>query len=155
MFVNVNAHPGSRPKALGQLGELSRERVILNEFKYNKGTEIFGEAETADYIYQVVDGAVRSYKLLSDGRRQIGAFHLAGDIFGLENGSVHRFTAEAIVDTTVRLVKRRSLEHVAQPDVHVALELLNMAPSSLQSAEEHMLLLGRQSCLERVRDLLM
>ena len=87
MFVNVNAYPGSRPKALGQLGELSRARVILSEFKYNKGTEIFGEAEPADYIYQVAAGAVRTHKLLSDGRRQIGAFHLAGDIFGLENGA--------------------------------------------------------------------
>ena len=64
MFVNVNAHPGSRPMALGQLGELSRARVIPSEFKYNKGTEIFGEAEPADYVYQVADGAVRSHKLL-------------------------------------------------------------------------------------------
>ena len=78
----------SRKQAEGsrELGELSRARVILSEFKYNKGTEIFGEAEPADYIYQVADGAVRSHKLLSDGRRQIGAFHLPGDIFGLENG---------------------------------------------------------------------
>ena len=98
MFVNVNAHPGSKPKALGQLGELSRARVFASEFKYKRGTEIFGETESADYVYQVVDGAVRSHKLLSDGRRQIGAFHLAGDIFGLENGAAHRFTAEAIVE---------------------------------------------------------
>src|SRR5436309_2132994 len=97
MFVNVNSHPGSRPKVLGELGELSRARVILSEFKYSKGAEVFGEAERAEYIYQVVDGAIRSYKLLSDGRRQIGAFHMRGDIFGLENGDFHRFTAEAIV----------------------------------------------------------
>src|SRR6266550_4803251 len=125
MFVNVNAHPGSRPTALGELGELSRARVILSEFKYNKGTEIFGEAEPADYIYQVVDGAVRSHKLLSDGRRQIGAFHLIGDIFGLENGVLHRFTAEAIVDTTVRLMKRKSLERVAKTDFAIVRSLLN------------------------------
>ena len=116
MFVNVNAHPGSRPKALGELGELSRARIVPSEFRYEKGTEVYGEAEPADYIYQIVDGAVRSYKLLSDGRRQIGAFHLVGDIFGLENGAVHRFTTEAIVDTTVRLMKRCSLEHVAESD---------------------------------------
>ena len=150
MFVNVNAHPGSRPTALGQLGELSRARVIPSEFKYNKGTEIFGEAEPADYVYQVADGAVRSHKLLSDGRRQIGAFHLPGDIFGLENGTAHRFTAEAIVDTTVRLMKRCSLEHVAESDAMVALDLLNMTTSNLQHAEDHMLLLGRKTSLERV-----
>src|SRR6266581_5293942 len=135
MFVNVNAHPGSRPRALVQLGELSRARVILSEFKYNKGTEIFGEAEPADYIYQVGDGAVRSHKLLSDGRRQIGAFHLIGDIFGLENGSEHRFTADAIVNTTVRLIKRRSLETVAEGDALVSRNLLSMTTSNLQHAE--------------------
>jgi CRP/FNR family nitrogen fixation transcriptional regulator len=93
---------------------------------------------------------VRSYKLLSDGRRQIGAFHLAGDIFGLENGSEHRFTAEAIVDTTVRLIKRQSLELVAESDAMVARNLLSMTTSNLQHAEDHMLLLGRKTSLERV-----
>jgi CRP/FNR family transcriptional regulator, nitrogen fixation regulation protein len=51
MFVNVNAHPGSRPKALGELGELSRARIVPSEFRYEKGTEVYGEAEPADYIY--------------------------------------------------------------------------------------------------------
>src|SRR5215471_927649 len=150
MFVNLNANPANRQKFTGELGGLARAEVILSEFKYNHGAEIFGEAEPADYVYQVIDGAVRSYKLLSDGRRQIGAFHLVGDIFGLENGPAHRFTAEAIVDTTVRLAKRASLEHVAETDALVARDLLSMTTSNLQHAEDHMLLLGRKTSLERV-----
>jgi CRP/FNR family transcriptional regulator, nitrogen fixation regulation protein len=150
VLININAASAARQCALGELGGLSRARINLSEFKYNRGAEIYGEAESADYIYQVAEGAVRSYKLLSDGRRQIGAFHLVGDIFGLENGSTHRFTTEAIVDTTVRLIKRRSLEHVAEADVFVALDILNMTTSNLQHAEDHMLLLGRKTSLERV-----
>jgi CRP/FNR family nitrogen fixation transcriptional regulator len=98
---------------------------------------------------------VRSYKLLSDGRRQINAFHLVGDIFGLETSGTHRFTAEAIVDTTVRLVKRVSLAHVAEQDVTVAHDLLNMTASNLRHAEDHMLLLGRKTSLERVATFLL
>jgi len=150
MFVNANANSASRQKFAGELDGLSRAQVILSEFKYSRGAEVFGEAEPADYIYQVIEGAVRSYKLLSDGRRQIGAFHLVGDIFGLENGPVHRFTAEAIVDTVVRLAKRSSLEHVAETDALVARDLLSMTTSNLQHAEDHMLLLGRKTSLERV-----
>jgi CRP/FNR family transcriptional regulator, nitrogen fixation regulation protein len=150
MFVNLNANPASRPRFLGGLGALSQNDVSQSEFKYNRGAEIFGEAEPAEYIYQVIDGSVRSYKLLSDGRRQINAFHLSGDIFGLENRDTHRFTAEAIVDTTVRLMKRSSLTHVAETDATVARDLLNMTASSLQHAEDHMLLLGRKTSLERV-----
>src|SRR4051812_5668296 len=128
----------------------SNAQFATNEFSYAKGTEIFGEKEPADYVYQVTSGAVRSYKLLSDGRRQIGAFHLVGDTFGLEIGTDHRFTAEAVVDTTVRLMKRRSLELVAQSDVMVAHNLLSMTANNLRHAEDHMLLLGRKTSLERV-----
>src|SRR5947208_5626241 len=130
MFTNLNTDPAKKPRLLGLLGDLSHAKVSSSDFKYVKHHEIFGQAEPAEYIYQVVEGAVRSHKLLSDGRRQIGAFHLAGDIFGLANGPVHRFTAEAIVDTTARLMKRRSLEHVAESDAMVALNLLNMTTSN-------------------------
>ena len=150
MLVNVNAGPSIRPRFLGELGSLSQAEINSSEFKYRRGAEIFGEGEPSNYVYQVIDGATRSYKLLSDGRRQIGAFHLAGDVFGLENGEAHRFTAEAIIDTTVRLAKRVSLASVAEQDTTVARDLLNMTASNLRHAEDHMLLLGRKTALERV-----
>ena len=152
MFVRITTDSNLRPHSLRDIGMTSETSALVNlsEFSYRKGTEIYGEKEPAEYVYQVKSGAVRSYKLLSDGRRQIGAFHLVGDIFGLENGSQHRFTTEAIVDTTVRLVRRQSLEMVAESDAMVARNLLSMTTSNLQHAEDHMLLLGRKTSLERV-----
>lgn len=152
MFVRITTDPLPRPNSLHDFGmtSVSNPMVSLNEFTYKKGKEIYGEKEPAEYVYQIRSGAVRSHKLLSDGRRQIGAFHLAGDIFGLENGSEHRFTAEAIVDTAVRLIKRQSLEMVAESDAMVARNLLSMTTINLQHAEDHMLLLGRKTSLERV-----
>ena len=152
MFTNSSARSSEFPSIFGETCSEngSTIRLNLNEFSYKKGSEIFGEKEPADYVYQVTSGAVRSYKLLSDGRRQIGAFHLVGDIFGLEIGTEHRFTAEAVVDTAVRLTKRRSLELFAQSDVAVARNLLSMTASNLRHAEDHMLLLGRKTSLERV-----
>ncbi|WP_128929400.1 helix-turn-helix domain-containing protein [Bradyrhizobium guangxiense] len=153
MFVRITTDSASlRPNTLRDLGMANHSNALvsLSEFSYRKGSEIYGEKEPAEYVYQVKSGAVRSYKLLSDGRRQIGAFHLIGDIFGLENGSEHRFTTEAIIDTTVRLIKRQSLENVAESDAMVARNLLSMTTSNLQHAEDHMLLLGRKTSLERV-----
>ena len=152
MFVRITTDSALRPNSLRDLGMTrdSNALVSLSEFSYRKGTEIYGEKEPAKYVYQVKAGAVRSYKLLSDGRRQIGAFHLIGDIFGLENGGEHRFTTEAVVDTTVRLIKRQSLETVAESDAMVARNLLSMTTNNLQHAEDHMLLLGRKTSLERV-----
>ena len=60
--------------------------LLSAEYKYGRGPEIFGAEEPADYLYQVIEGAVRSYKLLvAAGRR----FHLAGDIFGRERRKSH------------------------------------------------------------------
>lgn len=145
MFVRITSDQRSRLKSVNRLGVRS-----LTEFTYRRGVEIFGEGEAAEYVYQIQTGAVRSYKLLSDGRRQIGAFHLAGDIFGLENGPVHRFTAEALEETTACLIRRQILEDMVSNDVFVASNLLDMTSSSLEHAENHLLLLGRKSALERV-----
>ena len=150
MFTNLDTDPSKRPRLLGELGDLSHAKVSSSEFKYRKDTEIFGQAEPADYIYQVIEGAVRSHMLLSDGRRQIGAFHLPGDIFGLGNGDFHRFTAEAIVDTTVRLVKRQSLERAAKTDPAMVRSLLTMTTANLRHVENHILLLGCNTARERV-----
>jgi CRP/FNR family nitrogen fixation transcriptional regulator len=152
MFVRITTDRTPRPNSLGDLGMTSGSNPIvsLNEFTYEKGAEIYGEKEPAEYVYQVKTGAIRSYKLLADGRRQIGAFHLLGDIFGLENGSAHRFTAEAVVKTTVRLIKRQSLEAVAESDAVVTRNLLSMTTSNLEHAENQMLLMGRKTSLERV-----
>ncbi len=152
MLVRTTANRAPHPNSLGDLGITSGSNPIvsLNEFTYKKGTEIYGEKGPAEYVYQVQIGAVRSYKLLTDGRRQIGAFHLVGDIFGLENGNAHRFTAEAVVKTTVRLIKRQSLEAVAESDAVVTRNLLSMTTSNLEHAENHMLLLGRKTSMEKV-----
>jgi CRP/FNR family nitrogen fixation transcriptional regulator len=129
--------------------------LVATEFSYKKDEEIYGEDEPSDYVYQVIRGSVRSYKLLFDGRRQIGAFYLPGDVFGLESGPAHRLTAEAIVDTTVRLVKRRSLEQAAGITVEVARSLWWMTAGELRHAEDHMLLLGRKNAMERVASFLL
>jgi CRP/FNR family transcriptional regulator, nitrogen fixation regulation protein len=144
------------PASVDQFGILTGHiGLVATEFCYRKDEEIYGEDEPSDYVYQVVRGAVRSYKLLNDGRRQIGAFHLPGDAFGLESGPAHRLTTEAIVDTTVRLVKRRSLEHAAGTDVAVACSLWAMTAKDLRHAEDHMLLLGRKTAMERVATFLL
>jgi CRP/FNR family nitrogen fixation transcriptional regulator len=150
MLKNIIPNADKRPRLLGELGELSHSSVSSSERKYAKGAEIFGAEEPAEYIYQVIQGSVRTYKLLSDGRRQIGAFHLPGDIFGLENGTVHRFTAEAIVDTAARFMKRESLERVAKSNPAMISSILRMTTDNLKHAEDHMLLLGRKTSVERV-----
>ena len=108
---------------------------------FSRDEEIYGESEPADYLYKVISGFVRTYRVLSDGRRQIGAFYLAGDIFGLEIGSEHQFSAEAISDAKVLVIKRSSLVGLADRDGEVARQLWSFTARELKRAQDHMLLL--------------
>ena len=150
MLVRSNSNNTLKPVS-GLPNGLANRCAVWSEFKYRQGSKIFGEAEPADYVYRVREGAVRAHKLLSDGRRQIGAFHLPGDIFGVESGEVHRFTAETIVDTTVWMAKCRSLfAGLAKGDIPTAKNVRDLITRSLEQVENHLLLLGRQTSLERV-----
>ena len=122
---------------------------------FDRNEEFFGEGEPAVFVYKVVSGAVRSFRILSDGRRQIDRFHLPGDIFGIEDGEEHRFSAEAIADSRIAFVKRTSLEAAVSRDNTAARLLWSLACRDLERARDHMLLLGRKSATERVATFLL
>jgi CRP/FNR family nitrogen fixation transcriptional regulator len=106
-----------------------------------RDVEIYGESEPAEHLYMVVSGAVRTYKVLVDGRRQICAFHLPGDFFGLETGETHSFSAEAVTSSKVLAIKRRAVMALAQHDNEVARQLWTMTGAELRRMQAHVLLL--------------
>ena len=120
-----------------------------------KDEEIFAEGDRAAFFYKVISGAVRTSKLLSDGRRQIDAFHLAGDMLGIEAGDEHRFSAEAVGPAKVVSYRRWSLETLASGNGTFAREVVQAMMRSLERAQNHMLLLGRKSAVEKVATFLL
>jgi CRP-like cAMP-binding protein len=106
-----------------------------------RNVEIYGENEPAEYLYKVISGTIRTSKILNDGRRQIGGFYLPGDVFGLEPGSEHAFSAESITDAKVLVIKRSAVEALAARDNEAARELWAMTGRELQRVQDHILLL--------------
>jgi CRP/FNR family nitrogen fixation transcriptional regulator len=123
--------------------------------RLDKGEELFAEGEAADYFYKVVDGTVRTYKLLSDGRRQIDAFHFAGDIFGIEAGAEHRFSAEAVGAVTVVGYRRSALDRLTHDYPAFGEQVMSSMIQRLERAQEHMLLLGRKTAEEKIATFLL
>src|SRR6187401_960187 len=121
---------------------------------FSRNSEIYGANEPAEFLYKLVSGAVRTSKILSDGRRQIGEFYLPGDIFGLEVGSEHAFSAEAIADAKVIVIKRSVVEAIAARDNDVARQLWATTGRELQRMQEHILLLIK-TAQERVAGFLL
>ena len=134
--------PGSPPLA----GAIEMMGTLMS---FGRNSEIYGEGEPADYLYKVVSGTVRTSKILADGRRQIGSFHLPGDVFGLEVGDDHAFSAEAITETKVLVVRRSALFGLASRDGNVARQMWTQAGNELTRVQDHIMLLVK-TAQERV-----
>jgi CRP/FNR family nitrogen fixation transcriptional regulator len=146
---NVRFSPPATPRSLADSLEMMGAPI-----SYARNTEIYGENEPTDYLYKLVSGAVRTSKTLNDGRRQIGEFYLPGDLFGHELGSEHSFSAEAITDVKVIVIKRSAIEALAARDTDVARQLWAMTAGELQRVQEHILLLIK-TAQERVEGFLL
>lgn len=140
------SQPASAEDDLATIG--TRQNVERNR-------EIYAEGDAADRVFRVLSGAVRTVQLLEDGRRQVNAFYLAGEMFGLEAGETYRFSAEAIVPSTLLVVRRDRLARQLAARPALAGALWRMTARELERARAHLTLLGRKTAVERVASFLM
>lgn len=114
------------------------------------GDQLFRQGDPTGLVYRVIKGAVVSYRLLSDGRRQVTAFHLPGDFVGLEAGVEHTTAAEALSLVQASAIERGELAERAVTDMGLARALWQITVRAVQRSEDHALILSRQSATERV-----
>jgi len=130
---------GKRADETSGLGALG---IVMS---FGRNTEVYAEGEPAGNVYKVVSGVVRISKLLPDGRRQISAFHMPGDMFGFEADDLHHASAEAVTPVKAIAYKWESLLNAGCRSASLVRDPLN-----LRQTQEHLLLLGRKNALERV-----
>jgi len=117
---------------------------------FGRNAEVYAEGEAAGYVYKVVSGVVRVSKLLPDGRRQISAFHLPGEMFGFEADEFHHASAEAVVAAKVMAYKWDGALGMERQPASFLRELLHLTVLGLRHTQDHLLLLGRKNALERL-----
>jgi len=135
-----------------ELGILDRlGSVIL----LRRDSALFREGDAANCYYKIVSGAVRSCKLLADGRRHITDFFLAGDFIGVDALKTYSCTAEAVNDATLVCYERRDIDALILRSPRVGRFLLSRVCAELSEARCRMLMLGRMSARERLASFLL
>ena len=116
---------------------------------------LFAQGDEARYAYRILSGVVRTYRMMSDGRRHVTDFLLAGDVLGFEIGADHNASAVAVTECVVRRYPRRQLELAADDQPVVARRLLTLACDRLAVAQSQMVSLGRKTAEERFASFLL
>ena len=146
------AHCGARhlsvcaalePPELAELDRLSRKMC------FSARETIFEQDEPSDLVYNVTSGAVRLYKLLPDGRRQVIGFALAGDFLGLSMEERNVFSADALTEVHACQFSRKAFSDMVDLHPHLLRRLHAFASHELSIAQEQMVILGRRTAEER------
>jgi CRP/FNR family transcriptional regulator, anaerobic regulatory protein len=110
----------------------------------------FAQEELTTSFLNLLEGVMRLYKLLPDGRRQIVGFALPGDFLGLPTSAHHSFSADAIGPVTVCRFPRASFALFIEDKPHLLRRINELMARELSHAHDHMVLLGRRSAEEKV-----
>ena len=133
----------------------TRQPQIWNEHKgaecrFARGETLFSEGDVADHHYRILSGAVRLFRMTSDGRRQITGFRLPGEILGFEWGDDCEVTAEAASDVVAIRCSRVGFSRAIDEQSQVRNRVIDLLRHELCAAQAHLMILGRQSAEERV-----
>ncbi len=130
--------------------EISELAAIVTSLECGARDPIIDEGEPADSVYNVTDGAVKLFKLLPDGRRQITGFLFAGDFLGIALSETYAYSAESVNKTKLCRIPRAKLEGLLDRFPKLEKRLLGIASNELIQAQDQMLLLGRKSAKEKL-----
>ena len=93
---------------------------------------------------------VRSYTFLTDGRRQVDAFHIKDDVFGLDCGTEYSLFAEAVCDCTVISYQLPTLEMLARSHERFSDQLLSCMIRNFVRSQEHKRLLAGRTAIAKI-----
>jgi CRP/FNR family transcriptional regulator/CRP/FNR family nitrogen fixation transcriptional regulator len=113
-----------------------------------EGRHLFRAGDTAHHVYEVESGMMRLSRVLENGRRQIIAFGLPGDVVGFPLGDLHHTDCDAITDAVVRVHRKSTLDSTADPHLH--LRLTRAALKEICAMQDHFMMLSSKSAAEKV-----
>ncbi len=131
---------GRRLASSSPLSAAKSIELMCAPTSYARNEQIFAEGTAADCLYKIESGCVRTYKTPDADTRQLVAFYLAGDFFGLEGREHHTVSAEATTPSAIRVIKRKALVSSGS-DKAVLKHLLDLTAQELRRTQRHNLLL--------------
>jgi CRP/FNR family transcriptional regulator len=114
-----------------------------------------GRGDKAAHVFHVLEGCLRLYRIMQDGRRAILGFSYAGELLGVSFRNIYPFTAEAVTPVRLRRLARHRFHELVDGRQDLRSQLLTKISSEMTAAQDQIMRLGRTAADERVATFLL
>src|SRR4051812_35113605 len=137
------------PNAAPSLERL--DQLMAARRRLRGGETLYGEGEKCQSIYAIRSGTVKSPVTFRDGREQVMAFQIAGEILGLDGiaTGMHASTVVALEETHVSTISYADLCELAVGNAKLQHVISRLLSREIVRDQELMLLLGCMSAEQR------
>jgi CRP-like cAMP-binding protein len=149
MAYVFNAFAGDKP-SVGELLSTRFPHFDAAVVSFTAGQEVVGEGDPTENFFLVIRGLFRAVKFTRDGRRQVFAFYMPGDICGLEPEATHKLSIETVDRAAMAILPRPACRLRMDADPRLNAALFEGATRALTLSIDHMLMIGRSSAEERL-----
>jgi CRP-like cAMP-binding protein len=124
--------------------------VISTVVRFARGDILYREGDSADAVFNLIGGVVKSYRGNGDGSHDIAGFLFPGDLIGLALDGAYVNTAEAIAATTAYRIPAPALETKLRRSAALEFNVICKLCHELREAQRHAFLLTRRHALAKV-----
>lgn len=126
---------------------------ITHSVSFKKREILYQAGDQSDSLYIVNKGKVKNYRLTDSGKEQLVRILNPGDFTGeyaLFNDSIHESYAEAILDTSVCMIKRSDLQTLLTKYPSISMNILKAFSNRLEQSEKQTTLFATEKIETRI-----
>jgi CRP/FNR family transcriptional regulator len=116
---------------------------------------VYRERERADSVFVVLEGVLKSYRLLRSGKTAMSAFLFHHDIFGLAERGEYLNSVQAVTAVTLHQLPLDDLIPLIKRDGELQFKFLAKVTQGLRESQRRAILVGRRDAAGRLAMFLM
>jgi len=134
-------------------GQILQSATIV-EYAHG-GDTLFSEGQEAGFLYFIGAGIIRISRCAENGRRQVLAFRVPGDVVGLFENGRYTNSAETVGPAKVYRIPWQRMQQAMRSEPELQLHLFIKLADDYCQAEHRIMTLGQQNSCQRLASFLL
>ena len=130
-------------------------RRIASVHAHRRGELIFGEGDAGQFVFFVESGVIRISRCAENGHRQILAFRVPGDLFGVPEAGSYLNSAEAASEARIYRLSWQRMQQFMREEPQLLSDLLTKILHNFRQAQSRLMTLGQQNTYQRLASVLL